>query len=556
MYRMRRPLPDILAQISRTRARGSTYQEQQINSCSLPATCSSSLTVSSQKLVFCSRCYGCISGSNSWNHHGKGLSTINEKRPRVHKPRQTGATMVTMNKVDSVPKKKRPVVGSWQTTSEDELYDVVIVGGGMAGQAMACALGFESSLGDHRILLLEQGKKPLQLNELPSKYSNRVCALNHNSVKLLSDVGAWRHMTEMRVKPFRRMQVWDACSDALITFNQSVDLSEDLAYIVENDITNAALSRQLGEVKSNVEVQYEKRLNSIQIPPQGLFEEESWAQLHLDDDSIIKTRLVIGADGARSGVRRLAGLKEIGWDYDQWGVVATLQLAEPTENVVAWQRFLPSGPIALLPLTDDQSSLVWSTSKEHSKELVNMDEHDFTEAVNNAFWDDSHHNQSVDAATQLFEGLLSAVKPDGSSVRQLPPSISGVDASSRASFPLGLCHAPRYITDRVALIGDAAHRVHPLAGQGINLGFGDVTSLTKTLSEAASMGKDLGSVSHLEEYETERQRHVLPVMGTIDVLKRLYSTSNPAAVLIRSLGLQVTNALGPVKDRIIASAAT
>ncbi|XP_030854980.1 ubiquinone biosynthesis monooxygenase COQ6, mitochondrial [Strongylocentrotus purpuratus] len=545
MNKMHRPVLQILAQISR----GGICQ----NRFALPALALPSSSSSPILKKRCCRCYG--SKSSAANHNGQKYSGGSHLRSGAVHSRQSRAMMVTMNKVDSVPKKTRPVVGSWQTTSEDELYDVVIVGGGMAGQAMACALGFEPSLGDHRILLLEQGKRPMQLNELPSKYSNRVCSLNHNSVKLLTDVGAWHHMAEMRVKPFRRMQVWDACSDALIAFNKSADLSEDMAYIVENDVTNAALSRQLGE-RGNIEVQYEKRLTSIQIPPQGLFEEESWAQLHLDDDSIIKTRLIIGADGARSGVRKLAGLKEIGWDYDQWGVVATLQLAEPTENIVAWQRFLPSGPIALLPLTDDQSSLVWSTSKEHSKELVNMDEQDFTEAVNNAFWDDSHHNQSVDAATQLFEGLLSVIKPDGSSIRQLPPSIAGVGASSRASFPLGLCHAPRYITDRVALIGDAAHRVHPLAGQGINLGFGDVTSLTQVLSEAASMGKDLGSVSHLEEYETQRQRHILPVMGTIDALKRLYSTDNPAAVLIRSLGLQATNALGPIKDRIIASAAT
>lgn len=468
---------------------------------------------------------------------------------------QSRVSMVTMSKVDSVPKKKRPVVGSWQTTTEDELYDVVVVGGGMAGQALACALGSEASLADHRILLLEQGKPPKAMNELPAKYSNRVCSLNHSSIKLLSDIGAWPHMVEKRVKPFRRMQVWDACSDALITFNQSQDLSEDMAYIVENDVTNAALCSRLEEMKGKVEVQYEKRLSSIQVPPQGLFEEESWAQVHLEDESMIKTRLVIGADGARSNVRKLAGLKELAWNYDQVGVVATLQLAEPTENIVAWQRFLPPGPIALLPLTDDESSLVWSTSRDHSKELLSMQDHDFVEAVNNAFWDDSHHNPSVDAATQLFEGFLSAtIKPEGSSIRQLPPSIGRVDPGSRASFPLGLCHAPRYVCNRVALVGDAAHRVHPLAGQGINLGFGDVSSLTQVLSEAASLGKDLGSVAHLADYETQRQRHVLPVMGTVDALKRLYSTSNPAAVLIRSLGLQATNALGPLKDRIIASA--
>lgn len=427
----------------------------------------------------------------------------------------------------------------------------------MAGGALACALGSEVTLADHKILLLDHGKKPPKLTpeSLGSEYSNRVCALNPQSKKLLSGIGAWSTIEKLRCKPFHRMQVWDACSDSLIAFNHP-DLIQELAYIVENNVTISALTEQLEHLKQgNVDVWYETGLANLKVPVQGTVDQESWVTVTLKDMSKVKTRLLVGADGANSQVRKFGGFTMTRWTYDQSAVVATLHLAEKTENHVAWQRFLPTGPIAMLPLSETHSSLVWSTTHEEAKKLLQMSDDEFVEAVNHAFWDDSHHVASLDIVTQIFEDVLKVLQPDdSSSVRQLPPSVGGIQPGSRAKFPLGLGHAMHYVKPRIALIGDAAHRVHPLAGQGINLGFGDVSCLRDVLVKCANLGGDFGSISGLTDYETQRQRHVVPIMMVIDALKRLYSTTNPAAVLARSLGLQATNALKPLKDTIIDSA--
>uniref|UniRef100_A0A9L0IEV4 Coenzyme Q6, monooxygenase n=1 Tax=Equus asinus TaxID=9793 RepID=A0A9L0IEV4_EQUAS len=265
-------------------------------------------------------------------------------------------------------------------------------------------------------------------------------------------------------------------------------------------------------------------------------------------------RMQIGADGHNSGVRQAAGIQNVSWNYDQSAVVATLHLSEATENNVAWQRFLPSGPIALLPLSDTLSSLVWSTSHEHAAELVSMDEEKFVDAINSAFWSDVNHTDFIDSAGTMLHYAIAFLKPTKVSARQLPPSVARVDAKSRALFPLGLGHAAEYVRPRLALIGDAAHRVHPLAGQGVNMGFGDISSLVHHLSTAAFNGKDLGSMSHLTGYETDRQRHNTALLAATDVLKRLYSTSATPLVLLRTWGLQATNAVSPLKEQIMAFA--
>uniref|UniRef100_S4RFM3 Coenzyme Q6 monooxygenase n=1 Tax=Petromyzon marinus TaxID=7757 RepID=S4RFM3_PETMA len=279
----------------------------------------------------------------------------------------------------------------------------------------------------------------------------------------------------------------------------------------------------------------------------------SWVRVTLADGRTLRTKLVIGADGPNSMARESAGIHTVRWNYDQSAVVATLQLSEPTENNVAWQRFLPTGPIAMLPLSERLSSLVWSTSHEHAKELLAAGHEEFVDAVNSAFWSENNRSELVDTANSVFRSLLMVLLPWGTSVRQLPPSVSGVDPASRASFPLGLGHATNYVRPRLALIGDAAHRVHPLAGQGVNLGFGDVACLRDVLSQAAYDGSDLGSLQHLSKYETTQQRQNLPTMLAIDGLKRLYSTTLGPVVLLRSLGLQATNALPFLKVRVIPS---
>nr|XP_058911856.1 ubiquinone biosynthesis monooxygenase COQ6, mitochondrial isoform X1 [Kogia breviceps] len=446
----------------------------------------------------------------------------------------------------------------WAGASSDTVYDVVVSGGGLVGAAMACALGYDIHFCDKKILLLEAGPKKI-LGKLPETYSNRVSSISPGSATLLSSFGAWDHICNMRYRAFRRMQVWDACSEALIMFDK--DNLDDMGYIVENDVIMHALTKQLQAVSDRVTVLYKSKAVSYTWPyPFSMADSSPWVHITLGDGSILQTKLLvlvsmqIGADGHNSGVRQAAGIQNVSWNYDQSAVVATLHLLEATENNVAWQRFLPSGPIALLPLSDTLSSLVWSTSHEHAAELVSMDEENFVDAINSAFWSDANHTDFIDSAGSMLQYAVAFLKPTKTSARQLPPSVARVDAKSRVLFPLGLGHAAEYVRPRLALIGDAAHRVHPLAGQGANMGFGDISSLLHHLRTAAFNGKDLGSMSHLTAYETDRQRHNTALLAATDLLKRLYSTSATPLVLLRTWGLQATNAVSPLKEQIMAFA--
>uniref|UniRef100_A0A3Q1M4S7 Ubiquinone biosynthesis monooxygenase COQ6, mitochondrial n=1 Tax=Bos taurus TaxID=9913 RepID=A0A3Q1M4S7_BOVIN len=432
----------------------------------------------------------------------------------------------------------------WAGASADNVYDVVVSGGGLVGAAMACALGHDIHFCDKKILLLEAGPKKV-LEKLPETYSNRVSSISPGSATLLSSFGAWDHICNMRCRAFRRMQVWDACSEALIMFDK--DNLDDMGYIVENDVIMHALTKQLEAVSDQVTVLYKSKAVSYTWPyPFSMADSSPWVHITLGDGRTLQTKLLIGADGHNSGVRQAAGIRNVSWNYDQSAVVATLHLSEATENNVAWQRFLPSGPIALLPLSDTLSSLVWSTSHEHAAELVSMEEEEFVDAINSAFWSDVNHTDFIDSAGSMLQSAVAFLKPTRVSARQLPPSVARVDAKSRVLFPLGLGHAAEYVRPRLALIGDAAHRVHPLAGQGVNMGFGDISSLLHHLSTAAFNGKDLGKDS---VKENNRQRHNTALLAATDLLKRLYSTRATLVVLLRTWGLQATNAVSPLKVR-------
>uniref|UniRef100_A0A8B9I4Y3 Ubiquinone biosynthesis monooxygenase COQ6, mitochondrial n=1 Tax=Anser brachyrhynchus TaxID=132585 RepID=A0A8B9I4Y3_9AVES len=438
------------------------------------------------------------------------------------------------------------------------LYDVVVSGGGMVGSAMAAALGHDIHFHDKKIALLEAGPRK-EYGQLPERFSNRVSSISPGSATLLSSFGAWDHVCSLRFKPFRRMQVWDACSEAIIVFEK--DDLDDMGYIVENDVIMSALTKQLDAVADRVEVFYGSRAVGYTWPlPSQSCDTSPWVQIELADGHRLQTKLLIGADGHNSVVRKEAEIRNIEHRYDQSAVVATLHLSEATENNVAWQRFLPTGNSSsiLLPFTFHllklSFSLVWSTSHEHASELLTMDEEGFVDSINSAFWSNVNHSDFIDTAGAMFRSAISLLKPSGTAVRQLPPSVAKVDPESRAMFPLGMGHATEYVQHRVALIGDAAHRVHPLAGQGVNLGFGDIACLTHHLSAAAFNGQDLGSLKHLLKFETERQRHNVSLIAAIDMLKRLYSTSLAPLVLLRTWGLQATNALPPVKEQIMAFA--
>lgn len=210
--------------------------------------------------------------------------------------------------------------------------------------------------------------------------------------------------------------------------------------------------------------------------------------------------LQVGADGAKSHVREIAGLKTTGWKYPQSAIICTVEHA--MENHCAWQRFLPSGPIALLPIGDNFSNIVWTMRPEESAEHKSMSSDDFVKAVNHALdYGHGRHPQSnfLDGYIDKFSSLTGLGAESVKEPFQVPPRITNV-VSERMAFPLSLMHAHDYASKRVVLVGDAAHTVHPLAGQGVNLGFGDASTLAKIIAEGLSVGTDIGEVFSLNYY--------------------------------------------------------
>ncbi|KAL7634816.1 UNVERIFIED_CONTAM: hypothetical protein RMT77_015193 [Armadillidium vulgare] len=335
-------------------------------------------------------------------------------------------------------------------TQNDSLhFDIVISGGGMVGFAAGCALGQSRRLEDRKILVLE--KQNERAWSLPEEFSNRVCALNPHTKKLFTQLGTWNTITGLRAQPVKKMQVWESCTEALITFEEE-ETGEPIAHIVENDVILHALK---DKVPDNVEVWYGSQVSGYELPSSN----DDKPVVNLSDGKRIVTDLLIGADGLHSGVRKAMKCQNLSWEYDQMGIVATLHLSEEQSNFTAWQKFLSSGPVAFLPLSSTRSSLVWSTTKQNASALMSLQDDDFVDALNNSVWRDEGTQQVIKNLHEQWQNLLRTVVPSsGSSLlgpgsRQLPPSICGIVPKSRASFPLGLMHAAHYVGPRVVLIG-------------------------------------------------------------------------------------------------------
>lgn len=343
-----------------------------------------------------------------------------------------------------------------------------------------------------------------------------------------------------------QMQVWDACSDAHITFKH--DSGKPVAYIVENDVILDAVYKGL-EGGSNVEIKNEARVEKVLLPKEIGSGERPCVTLKTGEE--ISCDLLIGADGYNSLVRKAMNSSNLTVDYKQMGVVATVSLSEANGNDVAWQRFLPTGPVAILPLDDKTSSLVWSTTPDHAKQLLAMQPDEFIDALNQAYYKTYKQDELVKNALNAVEAVLGKTMGGGA---QYPPRICGVVEKSRAAFPLGFGHVSTYVDRHVAIIGDAAHRIHPLAGQGVNLGFGDVKCLSDILGDAAYRGANLGDLNHLLTYEKQRLCQNLPIMVGVHGLQHLYGTDFSPIVALRSVGLRLTNAFPPLKKIFMSQA--
>jgi ubiquinone biosynthesis monooxygenase Coq6 len=357
------------------------------------------------------------------------------------------------------------------------------------------------------------------------------------------------------------MHVWDGSSDASISFRN--EDGSNLALVVENDLIQASLNRGLKQ-SDNLKILYSSKVKDLKQNFQNV-------ELELNDQTgtRINAKLVIGSDGANSFIRKKVNFSVMKWDYDQVAIVATLKLSEKSENFTAWQRFLSTGPIALLPLNNEYSTLVWSLKKSLVKELLDLNSEQFVHRVNEAFVTEETKNQFAnDLEETLNNGfdLLRESIPDAKKYivdrnqvpRLLPPRIG--DASVRGSFPLSFLHSNNYVSQRVAMIGDAVHRVHPLAGQGVNLGFGDICCLMNALRDNTLTGTDIGSEIYLKQYQSQRQREAYVKVLGIDFLNKLYTDQSYAAplkiplVALRTLGLTMSNRILPLKDIFIKQA--
>jgi ubiquinone biosynthesis monooxygenase Coq6 len=236
--------------------------------------------------------------------------------------------------------------------------------------------------------------------------------------------------------------------------------------------------------------------------------------------------------------------------YNQMGVVATLELddEQTSGNKIAFQRFLPDGPVALLPLSDNLSSLVWTTNVSRAKELLKLEDDEFVQALNEAL--SKKHSMYGKSFLDNIQSIFNIRQ----SAKINPPQIKKVFKHSRAAFPLGFGHTASYVKQGVVLIGDAAHRIHPLAGQGVNLGFGDVLKLTEVLSEAIYNGSNIEDIQYLLKYEREQLRINLPIMLGVHALQKLYCNDFPPFVIARNIGLQLTDSNLALKNILMKKA--
>lgn len=387
-----------------------------------------------------------------------------------------------------------------------ERYDVIVVGAGMVGAAFACALARSG----FRMALLDGHAPPAEPPQGP--YDLRVSALTRASESMLRALEAWEPMAAIRVSPFRHMHVWDAGGGQSIHFD-AADVAEDtLGHIVENRLLQWSLHQRL-QGRDSIDVLIPAQLEGLQV-------EDDHVRVHLDDGRTLKTSLLVGADGIESRVRRLAGIATRGWYYDQHGVVATVR-PQRFHQETAWQRFLPDGPLAFLPLADGRCSIVWSTHPDRAEALLAMDEAAFREQLE-----------------QAFESRLGPI----------------LECSPRARFPLRLQHSSHYVKSRLALIGDAAHSIHPLAGQGVNLGLLDAAALAAVLQEARARGRDPGQYALLRRYERWRKGDNVATMAVMDGFKRLFGARTAPARILRNAGLGLVDRATPLKRMIIEHA--
>jgi 2-octaprenylphenol hydroxylase len=391
----------------------------------------------------------------------------------------------------------------------DKKYDIVIVGAGMVGSLLAALLK-SSGL---KILLLERAV--VSAPEKSDAFEPRVSALTRASENLLRHVGAWSTIENLRSCAYTAMTVWDADGTGRVQFNARELGETHLGVLVENRVLQWALTQAAIHTDTpagNISLRCPVHLTALERLP------DAW-QLTFADGEKLQAQLVVGADGAQSAVRQMSGIAVRETDYAQRAIVATVRTENP-HQFTAWQRFMPSGPLAFLPLQTAEGdahhcSIVWSQDEKEAQRLLALDDDAFARELGFA-----------------FEHTLGGVE--------------WVDR--RYSFPLRALHAESYVREGIALIGDAAHAIHPLAGQGVNLGLLDAAVLAEEIMRALARDISWSSESTLSRYSRRRRAHNMLILKSMTGLQKLFSSQQPALLLLRNMGMSFTQSFLPLKQ--------
>jgi 2-octaprenyl-6-methoxyphenol hydroxylase len=386
--------------------------------------------------------------------------------------------------------------------------DVIILGGGLIGLALAAALdasGLKATVVD-----------PVDPDSWrDARFDGRTSAVSSSSRRMLDTIGVSAHFPEPGC-PIRTIRVADGLKAGSLAFEPPAGDDEPLGWMHENRHLRAALKAR-AEAGGNISLRWRTRAAAIERGEHGVM-------VRLDDGGEISAPLLAVAEGRNSPTREAAGIRLARWQYDHAAIVSILRHERPHGHV-AWEIFYPTGPFALLPMTDDdgghRSAIVWSVAKADADGFLALSDDQFA--------------AEAEAAMGGFLG----------GVRLLAP---------RSTYPLGFHHAARITDRRLALVGDSAHAIHPIAGQGLNLGFRDAAALAQVLVEGARLGLDLGDRQLLDRYQRWRSLDTLMVAMATDGLTRLYGIPGQLPSAVRRFGMALTSRIGPLKDRLMHEA--
>lgn len=390
-------------------------------------------------------------------------------------------------------------------------YDVVIVGAGMVGASAACLLAQT-----HPNLTVALVEAQLSTPFNPQQFDPRVAAITEKSRLLLERCGLWQAVVDKRTSPYLAMDVWDAEGTGRIEFDCDNIHQPNLGHIVENAVLVDCLLTEV-ERLPNVDFYCPVKIASY-------LADDDHATVELTDGNRLETRLLVAADGANSKIRQHFQFSIKEWDYGHQAIVTTITTERPHQQI-ARQRFMPTGPLALLPLNNQgdlhQCSIVWSQETQEANHLMALDDQQFC--------------LRLAAASEYCLGQVT-------------------DVEQRFAIALRQRHAIDYAIHRVALLGDAAHSIHPLAGQGANLGFADVEVLVDEVSRALTRGVDIGDISVLRRYQRRRKPDNLATMAAMEGFKRLFAADQLPLRLLRNLGMSTLNQQAAIKNALIKRA--